>query len=596
MNKLLNIFLATVVVALTACGGGGGSAGTSPFGNGGSVAGCVGAAASAASGSGGASCATASTLTLQLDSASIQNTGAASVKATATATTAAGQALSGIPITFSVDNGATFTQSSSSTAADGTVVATIGIGADPSNRVITVTATTGSLTASRVFAVTGASLAGTRVPAIVAPGSASNRVDFRLTDANGKGIVGAPISVTAGSLGTSTGVTGSNGDYSYVYTAPTTTGNLDIVAVAGGVTNTQSVSVQSSATAIGPASGVIQSASVSANPSVVSTNTSTTSNRTEIRALFVGNSNVPIERVRVRFDALDVDDNPSPLGGTFSTGDNIVYSDSSGIATSAYIPGTRSSPTNGVKIRACYSGSDFALGACPNATFTTITVVADALSVTIGSNDKIGIGPQDLTYTRQFVILVVDASGKAKANVDIVPSIDLDRYWKGFFSRPTGATEWAQSANSGGCANEDINRNGVLESVEDINHSAAIEPRKSDVAVRILGTGKTDDSGAATVQIEYPQNVATWVRVKILVSATGVSGTEGRATWTEVLGAPGSAFTQTTPPPFVSSPYGIVYFAENPLSPPPNFDAHSTFPDGTAVPNATINDPCKNPF
>jgi hypothetical protein len=591
MNKLLNILAGTsMAILVAACGGGGGSAGTSPFGSGTGGAGCVAASASAASGSGGSTCTTASAITLQLDSASIQNTGASTVKATATATTGSGQALSGIPISFSVDSGATFTQSSSTTATDGTATATIGIGADPSNRVVTVTATSGSLTATRSFAVTGASLSGTRVPAVVAPSSASNRVDFRLVDANGKAISGAPISVTAGSLGTTTGTTGVNGDYSYVYTAPGTVGNLDVVATAGGVSNTQSVLVQS--TSIASAVGPINSASVTANPSVVSTNTAATSNRTEIRALFVGNSNAPIANVRVRFD---LNGDPSSVGGTFSTLSNIVYSDAGGVAASAYIPGSRSSPTNGVTIRACYDLIDFPAGTCPNSTTTTITVVADALSVSIGSNDKVEAGAQDLTYIRKFVVLVVDATGKAKANVDIVPSIDHDRYWKGFYTR--GSTEWDQNANPGGCSNEDINRNGVLESVEDINHSAAIEPRKSDVAVTIIGTGKTDDSGMAVVQIEYPQNVATWTRVNILVSATGVSGTEGRATWTEVLSAPAAAFTQTSAPAFIASPYGQVYFAEDPTNPPSGFTAHSTFPDGTTVPpGVVISDPCRNPF
>ena len=148
----------------------------------------------------------------------------------------------------------------------------------------------------------------------------------------------------------------------------------------------------------------------------------------------------------------------------------------------------------------------------------------------------------------------------------------------------------------GGCANEDGNRNGVLEAVEDINHSGAIEPRKSDVAVSIIGNGKTDDSGSAIVQIEYPQNVATWARVKILVSATGVSGTEGRATWTEVLPGPASAFTGTSSPAFMFSPYGVVYFAEDPASPPLGYPAHTTFPDGMPIPPGVINDPCKNPF
>ena len=223
-------------------------------------------------------------------------------------------------------------------------------------------------------------------------------------------------------------------------------------------------------------------------------------------------------------------------------------------------------------------------------------MVADPLSVTIGSNDKVITGPNDLTYIRKFVVLVVDASGKAKANVDIIPSIDLDVYWKGYYTRSHGVGPEHESLAV--CANEDGNRNGVLEvgCEEDINHSAAIEPRKSDVAVSILGTGKTDDAGTATVQIEYPQNVATWARVKILVSATGVSGTEGRATWTEVLPAPAIAFTQASAPAFIFSPYGEVYFAENPTSPPAGFDAHTTFPDGTPIPNAMITDPCKNPY
>jgi hypothetical protein len=601
MNKLLKIAIATSVVALiAACGGGGGSAGTSPFGAGAGAGGVNGPcpAASAASGAAANPCATAASLTLQLDTASIQNTGAATVKATATATTSSGQALSGIPVAFSVDNGATFTQSATTTAADGTSVATVAIGANPSNRIVTVTATSGSLTATGLFAVTGATLTGTRVPAVVLPGSTNNRVDFRLVDANGKAMVGQAIDIAAGSLGTTSGTTGVNGDYSYLYTAPTATGNLDVVATAGGVTNTQTVLVQSTAGSIPPVTANILSASVSANPSVVSTNSASTSNRTELRALFVGASNAPIGNVRVRFD---LNGDPSSIGGTFSTGSNIVYSDASGIATSAYIPGTRSSPTNGVTIRACYDKVDFAAGACPNSAIVTITVVADPLSVTIGSNALIVTPPANLTYQRKFVVLVVDASGRAKANVDIVPSVDIDQYWKGFYDTPG---TWTQHENGGGCQNEDLNRNGVLEGAEDVNHSAAIEPRKSDVAISIAGNGKTDDSGSATVTIEYPQNVGSWARVKILIAATGVSGTEGRATWTEILPVPASALTAQPPPPFAVSPYGTSIAAETILAGDPrlSFDAQSPpqrtrFPDGT-VPVNPIGGilPCNNPY
>jgi hypothetical protein len=120
----------------------------------------------------------------------------------------------------------------------------------------------------------------------------------------------------------------------------------------------------------------------------------------------------------------DLNGDPASIGGTFSTGGSVIYSDSNGIATTAYIPSDRPSPTNGVTIRACYSTGDFTAPQCPNFTTTTITVVSDPLSVTIGSNNVILLAPNKLTYQRQFVILVVDASGRAKGNVDVVPSIE----------------------------------------------------------------------------------------------------------------------------------------------------------------------------
>jgi hypothetical protein len=589
MKRLLKILAAASGLAiLAACGGGGGDAGTSPF--------------TGASGVGSS----ASNLTLQLSASSIDNSGAATVTATATATTSAGQAVTGIPVTFSVDNGATFTQASASTGATGQTVAIVSIGADPSNRVITVKATSGGLSASAPFAVTGAVLTGTPVPAIVIPGSSGNKVDFRLVNANGAAMVGQAITVTAVPLGTTTGTTGTNGDYSYVYTAPATSGPLDITATAGGVTDIQTVLVQSSSSSVPPAVGTIISASVSANPSVVSTNTSTTSNRTEIRALFVGANNAPIQNVRVVFD---LNGDPNSIGGTFSTGNNVVYSDANGIATTAYIPGSRSSPTNGVTIRACYDNIDFTT--CTRFTTTTVTVVSDPLSVTIGSNNQILIGPTNLTYIRQYVILVVDASGRAKGNVDIVPSIDLDDFFKGQYVR---GTTWFQgfqlpgvvppqlvAAPGFGCLNEDLNRNGILESGEDLNHSGSIEPRKSDATITILGTGKTDNNGSAVVQVEYPQNVGSWLHVRILISATGVSGTEGRATWPELLPVPLDAIQAAAAPPFILSPYGIDITASEVIAPGDprlsldSMGNHTLFPDGTTPP-ATPVDPCHNPY
>ncbi|MCE9660274.1 MAG: hypothetical protein K8R60_17070 [Burkholderiales bacterium] len=563
--KILKWALAAMTVSLVAACGGSGNAGTPPFGG------------PPCSGASGATCGTASNLSLQLSAPSILNDGSQTVTATATATTSSGQALSGIAVSFEVDSNANFTTTGSTTASNGKLAATVSIGADPSNRIVTVKAKSGSLTATASFAVSGAKLTATPTPTFLAPGETGS-VAFRLTNANDVALAGQPISVSAGSVGTSTGTTGVNGDFNFSYTAPAALGGLDIVATAGGISKTQTVVVQTSASTVPVAVGPILSASVAANPSVVATNSpGSTTNRTEIRALFVRANNAPIQNVRVRFD---LNGDPNSIGGQFSTGSSVVlYSDANGIATTAYIPAERASPTNGMTIRACYSVSDFAPGTCPNQTVATLTVVADPLSVTIGSNGVILI-PTDpnLTYQRRFVILVVDASGRAKGNVDIIPSIDLLSYGKGTYTRP-GAS-W-QLTTYTRCPNEDLNRNAIREDSEDVNKSGSLEPRKSDAAVSMIGGNKTKDDGTAIVQIEYPQNLASWLEVKLLVSATGVSGTEGRATWTEVLPVPVSAISGNGSPPFEFSAYGIQTTTQS-----------VTYSDGTTNPAAT---PCQNP-
>ena len=155
------------VICVASCGGGGGSAGTSPFGSGGRppLPGCLSARFRRPT-----SCATAANLTLLLDTASIQNTGASTVKATATATTASGQALTGIP---SPSRSTTARPSPSRLRTrrrpTDQSVATVSIGADPSNRLITVTATSGSLSVTKTFRGHRLGAHRHRVPAIVAP-------------------------------------------------------------------------------------------------------------------------------------------------------------------------------------------------------------------------------------------------------------------------------------------------------------------------------------------------------------------------------------------------------------------------------------------
>jgi hypothetical protein len=532
---------ALLVAALVTGCGGSSDAGTPPFGGGGG-------------GGGGGDVPTAADISLALSSTNISNSGTETVTVDVTAVDASRVALAGIPVSLAVDGSAVLVVGATATNAQGKVSASVSIGTDRSNRIVTVRATSGSLVRTASFQVTGAKLVATAIPAVLAP-SAQGQVQYRLTDVNSNPIVNATVAVTGGGLTPGEGKTGVNGEYVFSYTAPAQAGTIDLTANAAGVAVTTAVVVQSGSGSIPNVPlGSVLSSTVTANPSVVSVNTASTNNRSEVRALFLGSANAPIKNVRVRFD---LGGDPNSIGGTISTGSTVVYSDVNGIAAAAYVPASRSSPTDGVIVRACwgYSDSDLANGACPNAANTRLTVISEALSVTLGFNNLIEVGASGLTYVQRFVVLVVDSSGQAKPDVQITPSIDLLRFRKGYY----GLVEkkWAAFFNAS-CDNEDLNRNGVLEvALEDANGSGSLEPRKSDVAISLVGSAKTDASGIATLKIEYPQNVASWVDYKILVSAAGVVGTEGRTSYSGTLAIPISALESNAEPPFARSPYGL---------------------------------------
>ena len=539
LQRLLSIAAA---LALVACSGGGGDAGSSSFGGGTTPP---------------AGTAAASDLAISLSAPSLSNSGTDSVTATITAVDANRNTVSGIPVAVSVDNLATIAVSGANTGTAGTVTGVVSAGSSRANRTVLITAVSGQLTRQVALQIIGTRLTATALPAVLAP-STAGAVQYRVVDANSNPLSNTPITIIGPGGAQSTASTGSNGDYVYAYTAPAAAGNLDINASAGGVTLITTVIVQSSATAIPPVTaGSVRSSSVSANPSVIAVNSSSaTANRAELRALFVGDNNAPIRNIRVRFD---LDNDVSFVGGTFTTGNSIVYSDVNGIASSAYVPASRSSPTNGVTIRACWGYTDFPVGACPNSgTFTTLTVSSDALSVSIGTDETIVLS--DLSYVKRFLVQVNDSSGVAKADVLISPLLDVRSYATGQYSFI--ASKWVQQLATATCENEDINRNGVLEvysngDVEDANGNRQLDPRKADVAVAFEGSNRTNASGQAILRLTYPRNVASWIRFELTVAAAGVAGTEGRAGFTGVLPVPAAALTLETPPAFVLSPYGV---------------------------------------
>lgn len=510
---------------------------------------------------------TASDLVVSVDKSSVNSTGTDTATVTVTAVDANRNAVAAIPVTITPDSNALVAVSGTTTSTTGVVTGTVSIGTDHSNRTIDVLVTSGSLKKTVTVAVTGAALqaaVGSATP------GATATIQYHLVDGGNNDIINTPITVTLGTQTPVAGTTDANGKYTFTYTVPNTA-TVAVSAKAAGVQTDSTVTTTSSTTAA--ATGTVKSASLSANPSNIPINAGTsTANQVDVRALFVGASNAPIQYTRVRFDlAGDV----NGIGGTLTSGTGYVYSDANGVARTTYIPGSRSSGNQALTIRACWSEADFTAPACPNAVTASVTVVSSGVSLAILTNGLIGVDDAKNSYTQSFAVQVVDSVGQPISGVTVAGSIDIPRFYRGVYQVASG--RWEPGVFDGAtppnflpfvtqsCDNEDVNRNDIMESYgtgqqEDMNGSTTLEPFKASAAIATTSSGSnvTDSFGKAYFTLQYGQNYATWEDV-VLTFTTTVQGTEGHNTYSSGLPVPATTLTNTTvSPPYQVSPYNFA--------------------------------------
>jgi len=489
-------------LALVSCGGGGGNTGT-PSGS------------PAATASSPAAVVVPASFVFTLDKSSISNGEGDIALLTVTVLDASRNVMADVPVNVSVDSGF-YTPITPKTDAKGQVTGNISIGTDKSNRTIGATiSVVGLATSTASLSVIGSQIALTPVSSTPRPGA---KVDLAIkaTDGNGAGVPNAEI-VLGGSLGFTQSIrTDAGGNATATLAAaPSTVGTYTVTAAGLGVDTTRDVQVVTATGGIPEAVGVISSASLAISPNTIPPNTvGSTTNRAALRAVFQTATNQAIPNVRVRFEIV-----PPLLGSgeQVSTADNVIYSDVSGVAVADYIAGTRTSPTSGVTVRICYGLTDASIanGACPNPVTQTLTVTGQPLSVTLGDNNLLQKGGNSLTYIKLLDVAVADSSGNAVPNALISASVDISDYGKGLYA---SARRW--------CPNEDTNRNGFLDTGEDNDHNGVLTPRKADVILSFVGSNTTAANGRATIQVEYPQNVATWLTYSVRVT-TNVVGSEG---------------------------------------------------------------------
>lgn len=220
--------LAVVALALSGCGNGGDTS-------------------SASSSSGGS--ATASSIQVLVGSTQLSSSAVASTTVTAIVLDSSGQAVSGKAVTFGKgsDSTAYFSGVSSVTNSNGVATATLNIGSDMTNRVITVSATADSATGSNTVTVTGTKISVTGNTSLTS--GATTTLNISVKDSTGASVSGAQLSISSAngnpiSVTPSSGITDATGQVVATVTATSAGSGTDTITITGaGVTQTATLTI-----------------------------------------------------------------------------------------------------------------------------------------------------------------------------------------------------------------------------------------------------------------------------------------------------------------------------------------------------------------
>ncbi|GAC20415.1 Ig-like domain-containing protein [Paraglaciecola arctica] len=260
----------------------------------------------------------------------------------------------------------------------------------------------------------------------------------------------------------------------------------------------------------------------------------------------------------VNFNADDVS------GGRISPASAVT--DSNGVASTVYTS-LNVSKENGIVISATEPSSGIAAS-------VNLTVSNRAQFISIGTGNVIE-SPDETSYLKKFTVFVTDANSNpvtgvqltvtgtpvkytellepnaapGDTNHNVIRPAFYKGYWAAYPNREN--FEFWTAVRTYGCANEDIDDDGIEDPNEDINGDNELTPGN---ILSIDGDIVTDDNGQAIIELRYAKTFAAWGEVKITAS-TPVSGSESQASQFFILSASSTDLREEATPPN-TNPFG----------------------------------------
>lgn len=350
---------------------------------------------------------------------------------------------------------------------------------------------------------------------------AGQTVNFATT----RGCVSPPGTTCSGVLSTGSAVTNAQGQATVQMLSDNAGGATVTATVTGGTVASTTVQFVS----VNPSTIDVQASKFGIGPGEQST----------ITAVVRDAQNNLVANSTVVFNLSDV------TGGTLTVPSAVT--DSQGRAQTVYTAGTVASATNGVQITASVQGSP---AVTPKSVL--LTVAKSQLFISIGTGNTIE-KVNNTQYKQDYVVQVTDANGAGVANVPLTMSIMSIQYNKGYRYVPNGATRWSTFVTAT-CADEDFNRNGILDVGEDANGSGKIEA--GNIATVTPASVTTDANGFAFVSVYYPQAYALYLGVMLRAQAQ-VQGTASLASSVFAVDGLAADFSDlNVSPPGLLSPFG----------------------------------------
>jgi hypothetical protein len=286
-----------------------------------------------------------------------------------------------------------------------------------------------------------------------------------------------------------------------------------------------------------------------AAPAIVGANTIGNSSQQAVLRAVVTSAGNPVKNAKVAFTITQ-----DASGGSLSLPSEVLTG-SDGSATVSYIAGTTTTAVDGVIIEARVQST-------VSSAFKQVklTVAKRSLFISAGTGNTI-ISPTSSTYQADYAVFVTDAAGNAVGGVSVTAAVRPKNYYKGVMQLATPSGPWVpvySVLTSKGCMNEDQIRDGVLGLLpdgtsEDNNGNGRLDPV---IPLTITSTGKTDDTGIATISMTYPKDRANWLDVDFTIRGAVAGSEASYVGYTVLPGLAADYVSPTTTPPGVVSPYG----------------------------------------